>query len=487
MSNTTSDALSYSEWILKHSTKAIKQPFRLEEYCFDKQLEFIRDPAKFKTAVCSRRAGKTFACAADLSYSAITNKKVVCLYITLSRLNAKKIIWPELCEINRRFSLGGKTNESELSITFHNQSTIYLSGAKDSKEIEKFRGLAIYKAYVDESQSFRPYIENLVDEVISKALFDHDGTLCLTGTPGPVPAGYFYKCATNTEWSNHHWTMFDNPWLEKKSGKTPRQLVERDLKLKGVGIDNPTIQRECFGKWVIDSDALVIKYDSARNNYLFIPDSPTPWRFIIGVDLGFDDSDALCVLGYNDRYNAAYLFEEKVQAKQGITELVGQISDFYSRYRPDKIVIDTAGLGKKIAEEITRRYAIMLEPADKARKFEFIELLNDALRTKRFFAKSSSRFAQDAMILEWDKDPEMKSEKPKIKESFHSDIIDAVLYAFKDSYHWLHEPTEPQVIKGSQQWFDKQAKEMEEQALENYTKSKEDDPWATGFSTWDRD
>jgi hypothetical protein len=36
----------------------IKQ-FKIAEHCFDKQLKFINDTARFKTAVCSRRAGKT--------------------------------------------------------------------------------------------------------------------------------------------------------------------------------------------------------------------------------------------------------------------------------------------------------------------------------------------------------------------------------------------------------------------------------------------
>lgn len=480
-----SDAENYANWIIKQTHKSLITPFRLEEYCFDKQLEFIKDPAKFKTAVCSRRAGKTVACAADLTYSAVTNKKVVCLYITLSRLNAKKIIWPELNDINQRFNLGGKVNESELSITYPNKSTIYLSGAKDQKEIEKFRGLALFKVYIDESQSFRPYIENLVEDVISKALFDYDGTLCLTGTPGPVPAGFFHSASQNKEWAHYHWTMLDNPWLERKSGKSPKELIEQDIKRKGVTINDPTIQRECFGKWVIDTDALVIKYEATRNHFDAIPDSPLAWRFIIGVDLGYDDSDAIAVLGYNERFNAAYLFEEKVQDKQGITELVAQISDLYARYRPDKIVMDTAGLGKKIAEEITRRYMIMIEPADKARKFEFIELLNDALRTKRLFAKKTSRFAQDSMVLEWERDLDKITEKPKIKDSFHSDIIDAVLYAFKDSYHWLHEPLEPKVLPGSDKWLEKQVKEMEDAALEHLQRTKETDPWAAGFSAWE--
>lgn len=447
--------------------KLKKLKFDLKEFCFDKQLAFIEDPAPFKTAVCSRRAGKTVASAAHLIHAALGKERVVCLYITLSRSNGKKIIWPELLEINRVFSLGGKPNESELSLTFENRSVVYVSGAKDKTEIEKFRGLALYLCYIDECQSFRSHIENLVDEVISKALFDHNGTLCLTGTPGPVPSGYFHACAESPEWSHHGWTMFENPWLEKKSGHTAQVLVERDLKRKGVGVNDPTIQRECYGRWVVDTNALVFKYDPIKNH--FNSDSreslsAMPWRYVMGVDLGFDDADAIAILGFNDRLSGVYLCDEIVKPKQGITDLVKQIHELNQKYKPDKIVMDTGGLGKKIAEEITTRYAIMIEPAEKVRKFEFIELLNDALRTGRFFASKFSRFAQDAALLEWERDPEKANEKPKIRDSFHSDILDATLYAFRESFHWLYEPQAEPIIPNTNKWFEKQAADMEEAA-----------------------
>lgn len=452
----------------------------LETECFDKQLAFIEDKSPFKTAVCSRRAGKTVGCAYDLTRSALNRAGVYCLYITLSRSNAKKLIWPELVDINRRFRLGGKVNESDLFIKYPNGSSVFVSGAKDKKEIEKFRGLPLYLCYIDECQSFPAYIQNLVDEVISKALFDYSGTLCLTGTPGPVPSGFFYDCSHSKEWSHHAWTMFENPWLEKKSGKTPMELVERELKRKGVTIDDATIQRECFGRWVVDTNALVFKYDAIRNDFslpLLMSTQPTLWRYVIGVDVGFDDADAIAVIGYNEKLKAAYLVEEDVGTQQGVTELAKKVINLAATYKPDKIVMDTGGLGKKIAEEITRRYEIMIEPAEKVRKFEFIELLNDAMRTGRFYASKGSRFAQDCSLLEWDTDPGYHGEKPKVRDGFHSDICDSVLYAFRESYHWLYSPQEEKILPGSAKWFERQTKEMEDAAVENIKRDKEMDPW----------
>jgi len=399
-----------------------RSTIRLDDVCFDKQLAFIRDPAPFKTAVCSRRAGKTVGCAFDLLLAAKSRPRIVCLYITLSRANAKRIIWPELKRINTEFRLGGVPNESDLSITFSNSSVLYVSGAKHASEIEKFRGLAIYKVYVDEAQAFRSYIQELIDDVLSAALFDYNGILCLTGTPGPVPAGYFYDCSKNPQWSHHAWTMFDNPWLLQKSKRTPQELLERELNRRGVTVQDPSIQREMFGRWIADLDALVLKYNAEKNHWEHLPQTAKPWQHVIGVDLGFDDSDALAVIGWNEKLPGSYLREELVQAKQGITELAQQLEKLIATYNPLAIVMDTGGLGKKIAEEIRKRFGIPVKAAEKQRKFEFIELLNDAMRTGKFFAKRDGQFAHDSKLLEWDRDKQRELQKYVVRDTYHSDI-----------------------------------------------------------------
>jgi hypothetical protein len=458
-----------------------KPQFKIETFCFKEQIDFINDKSQFKTAVCSRRSGKTIACAADLINTATTNKGVVCLYITLSRVNAKRIIWPELLKLNREFSFGGKVNETELSIRFDNGSVIYCSGAKDKSEIENFRGLALKKVYIDEAQSFRPHIEELIDDVISKALFDYSGHLCLIGTPGLIPSGYFYNCSKSDSWAHHGWTMFENPFIEKKSGKSVKELISDDCTRMGVELEHPKIQRECFGRWIADLDSLVFKYAANKNHFDGAPHvkdgKPHPdWQFVIGVDVGFDDADAIAVIGWHKNERISYLVYEDVRTKQGITELSNQLDSLINLFDPMKVVMDTGGLGKKIAEEMRKRYSLPIVAAEKSRKYEFIELLNDAMRTNRFFAKRESKFAQDTMLVEWDRDI-LNPDKLKISESYHSDICDAVLYGFRESLHWLSEPVPVKIKTGTPAWFDKESKEMEQRLLDDLDKRKSEDMW----------
>ncbi len=433
--------------------------FNITQFLFDKQLAFVDDPAPFKAAVCSRRSGKTTACVAHLISTAINNSDVICLYITLSAANAKKLIWKELKRINTEYKLEAQLNEVELSATFLNGSIVYLSGAKDKSEIEKFRGLPIKLCYIDECQSFRSYIQDLIDDVIAPALLDYAGSLCLIGTPGPVPSGYFYSCSVeSTEWSKHQWTFFDNPHIAIKSGKTHQELLDRELKRRGLTVNDPSIQREFFGKWVLDSDSLLIKYDGKINHFSnLIPN--IKYEHILGIDVGFKDADALAVIAWSEHDPVTYLVEEVLATKQGLTELVEQVQTIRAKYDISKIVMDMGGLGLKIGEEMARRYLIPVEPADKKRKMENVELLNDALRSGRFKAKGNSRFAQDSYIVEIDQD-KSTPERIVVSNRYHSDIIDAVLYGFKLSPAYSYMKPKDPPARGSKEWIDAQSTAM---------------------------
>lgn len=427
----------------------------------------------------------------DLIETALNNPESVSLYITLSRNNAKKIIWPELLRLIRKYQLipekqlKNAIDKTELSITFpHNNAVIYCSGAKDSSEIEKFRGLALKKVYIDESQSFRDYIRELIDDVLEPALLDHAGTLCLIGTPGAIPVGYFAEIAgvVQTEeakhacesWTHFSWTFFDNPHVVTKSGKTHQELLQRVMRRRGVNVEDPTIQREYFGRWANDSQSLWIKYLADKSNYPSLPEikKPHSWHYIMGIDLGFNDADAIAVLAWSEASPATYLVEECVVSKQGLTELVEQIQEIRTRYEISKMVIDEGGLGKKLAEEMRRRHHLPVQPADKVRKQENVAFLNDALRTGRFKAKVDSKFAQDCHLVEIDRD-KSTPDRIKLSDKYHSDIIDAVLYAFRESPAFTYQAPDSKPKPGTKEWAEQQENEMWKAAQEHFSEQAE--------------
>lgn len=449
--------------------EALKPKFVITDFCFDKQIKFIKDPAKFKTAVCSRRAGKTVSCAADLIDTCLSNPGINCAYITITRGTAKRIIWRDLITIIKQYDLKTDIDKQELTFTFANGSILYISGADDEGEIEKYRGMKFKKVYIDEVQSFRSYIAELVNDVIIPALYDLDGSLILIGTPGPVPAGFFYDVTQNKDWSHHHWTVYDNPFVG--SGKrTVQEIITEANKVRGIDEQHPTHLRENLGIWVKDESALVFAISEQRN--LFKEPPSGDMTYIMGVDIGWSDSDAIAILGYNYTDKNVYLVEEYVKSKQNISQLVAEITYFRDKYKPVRMVMDAGALGKKIQEEIRQRHGIHMEAAEKHRKLEFIELLNDDLRTAKIKVLRESRFFEDCFKVQWDRS---NPHKPRISDIYHTDIGDAVLYAWRECKHYLSEKPQERIKSGTTEWMNRLEEEMAEKVEASKRKSGMDD------------
>lgn len=484
---------SYNSEIIKRKIKNAPKAelFRIEDYLFPQQLKFVQDTALNKIAVCSRRAGKSTSIAADLVLTAVNTPECTALYITGSRSDAKKIIWREILKFNRLHALGGVPNISELTLSFANDSVVRLHGAKDEGEIDKIRGQLppIKKVFIDEAQKIRDSIlTQLVDDVLEPALLDYGASISLLGTPGSIPTGYFYRMAHNLRqdgtplptkvWSVHGWTFFDNPFIAQKSKSSHQELLNRVLKRRGLTLDDPTIQREYFGKWTLDVESLLIRYDAKKNHFEDLPTFKTPWNYILGIDLGFDDADALAVLAWHEQSPTTFLVHEEVTSGQGITELVEQVQQLQRKFDISKMVIDQGGLGKKIAEEMRKRYQIPVVAADKARKMEHIKFMNDALRTGRLMAKQDSRFAQDSYLVEIDRD-KSTADKIKVSDKFHSDILDATLYSYVVSPAYGYTPPIERPKSHTAEWYRAQEDEMWDMTVEAMKRDSqmEKDPW----------
>ena len=439
---------------------------------FPKQNAFIEDKSRFIDAQCSRRAGKTNGLAIRFFKTLAKYPGSQCPYLGLTLDSARDIMWPVLQELNDRYKLGCIFTDSRLTMTHPNGAKLKLYGADMKNFIKRLKGRKFPGVGIDEGQDYGVHLQSLIDDVLTPAIADYeDGWLAVTGTPGPVPQGYFFDVTQNKKYgySHHEWTLLDNPHMP-----SPAQFIA-DLKAKREwDEENPTLRREYKNEWVLDVESLWVRYKESINNYNTLPEISLPnnYSYILGIDIGFNDADALAVLAWSPASKVVYLVEEKITKKQGLTELIDQIKTLSDKYKFTNMVIDEGGLGKKLAEEIRRRHAIPVVGAEKARKQETVELLNDSLRLGTFKAKANSRFAQDSYLvqIDWDKST---PDRIVIKKKPHSDIIDAVLYAWKISpaYTYQKQPVMP--TPGTPEWGRKAQDDLFEAALGHFSEQAE--------------
>lgn len=444
-----------------------RKQFRFSEFAFEKQKEFFVAPGpRFRVADTSRRSGKTTGIIGDLLRVCMETPGATCLYITLTRENVRKILWQELTMIIREYEIDCKLDNLALEVKFPNGSRILTGGVKDRTEIEKFRGFKLTRVYLDECQSMRSYIKELIDDVLIPALRDLRGSLFMTGTPGAVKAGSFWEYCNNPNWFHLKWTAFDNPYMHDLSkGKDLEVTLAEERKLRGIDVNDASYQRETYGVWIEDTESLVVRYDENINHYNDLPRGQ--YEYVLGVDVGYEDSDAIAVLAYSYNLNKIYVVEEYENPKQDITELANKIKLYQRKYKPVKMIMDAGALGKKIQEEFLKRHSIPIEAADKHRKLEYLEFMNADLRKQVLYAKKDSLFAQDSKLVTWDRsDPA----NPKISKAYHSDILDAVLYAYRCCLHYIKTEVEAKQKVGTDEYMD----ELEERDAENSTRMRED-------------
>lgn len=374
---------------------------------------------------------------------ALNNKNAICQYITLTRKNAEQICWNDCLNFLDEQNIKYVKNSTKLCITLENNSQIRFNGCPDKSSVATYKGSRYSICIIDETQDFSAHLKNLIDDAIEPALRDLNGELILIGTPNPLRHGVFYEAYHGTGqfsgFSAHHWTMWDNPYLEKQSGISTDAYVEDLLHKRGWTYDHPTFRREFLGEWILDLDSLVYKISEERNQiHTSLRGNSESCDYFIGVDFGYNDADAICVIGCSQYDRTIYLVEEWKAETQSITPVAIKLQEFYEKYKPISIVCDTGGLGKKIVEDIIERFGLPLIAAEKQQKLGYIEIFNADIIAGHFKAKIDSYWWAEASNLTWD----LTKEKPCEQSSAENHMCDAVLYSFREmrKYYTINEP-----------------------------------------------
>ena len=219
---------------------------------FPKQTQFIEDPAKLKALFCTRRAAKSYTGGLGLVEAATEEDNVNCLYIGLTRLSAKGILWKDvLKDIDKRHGLGMSFNGTELTATTKNGSVIYLTGVDaDEDEMEKLLGKKYKRIVIDEAASYTINLRKLIYGVLKPTTIDQGGDVWLMGTSGDLTQGLFFDITTGAEpgWKLFEWGAKDNPYIARQWAEELADIAEN----RPLFMQTPLFKQWYLNQWVIE-------------------------------------------------------------------------------------------------------------------------------------------------------------------------------------------------------------------------------------------
>ncbi len=429
-------------------------------------------------AVCSRRAGKSFGLAYKILIALLRYNGCEVAYVCLTRERAKSIIWPALRDLcaSIGFVEGKDFRFREDNGSFrlmHNKSTMTTFGCEDRRQLEKLRGAKYPLIVFDEAQAMPYYLLDAISDIAEPATMDYgaEGQILITGTPNAACAGAFHDITTGTiaGWEVHHWTFRDNPHIPDKEEWIAQKMVR-----SGWDEYHPTYLREYCGQWIRDEDGRVYKISSDVNVVGEWPEHLTDdWEFYLGVDLGYNDPSAFVVSAASESLGQMYALECHKESRMLASAVAVKILKYKNQYPISRVVVDTGGYGKSIAEELRIKHGIDVVAAEKQRKYAHIELLNSDLGggQVKIVKPGCDDLISEMFLLQWD-EASMATGKPKEDRRTPQHLCDALLYSWRDTHiqsdEWLENPP----VIGSAEWAAAEEERMERSVLEKMKKEK---------------
>lgn len=446
---------------VKNKFKDLSKELRFK--MFDVQRNFWTSNFMFSSALCTRRAGKSEGSKLEMLATALDIANANILYGTLTKNKAKSICWQPMlkllsqlglkrCERGDLFSENAdfKTDEPNMEIFFKNGSKIKLTGFDSSeREIDKVLGEPYDLVVLDEVQSFKGNVADLVYKRLHITVAERRGRIKMIGTPGDVRLGFFYdvNCTDKKQkfkWDLHKWSWKNNIGVsdhETTKGLLMRDILQQELneiiRINPDFVNTPEYHQEWMGEYFVDIDNLVYKFDPLKNVYTSEFDAESA---ILGVDLGWNDESAFTVFGWSEKSENLYELYSYKESKMDLDEVAMKVMQLKEQYPIFKVVIDSQNA--QGIQTIENRYHIGFTSADKQGKFEHIRLMNTDLRRGRLKFQEHSEWIQEASKLK---------KKTKAKEGENGKVIedpkaanhlcDSSLYAYLECrQYWYKEP-----------------------------------------------
>jgi len=440
---------------------------KLSESSFPAQRAFLDDPSPLKATQCSRRAGKTYGDSLLIVTALLKYPRCNVLYTGLTKENARRMLMKDCLEpVLNSLGIKYKYNKVQLTVELEeNGSVLYMLGVDaDDEERNKALGLKYALVVIDEAQSLTIDQRDLVYRVLKPAVADLRGQIVLSGTPDNNTFTLFFEITTGLEpgWSVHKWSAFDNPHMRIQWQAEIEEHRQRDPDVD----KRPWFRQMYLNEWVIDESKLVYRYNPQINRIESLPTSGN-WFYTLGIDLGWDDHTAFTRLGYRDYDRATYVCRSWKRQRMLLSDVEDEIRAERALHPTlNAIVIDNSD--KQSVEEIQSRLGIRLIPADKAGKYDFIQILNTEyqLGNIKIVGPECEPLIAELTTLVWDEKKLVKKKHVELSSAANH-CTDSHLYGWRYTYSYVDRGLPPRALTLEQEIEEMEDAEAERLRQEN--------------------
>lgn len=426
---------------------------------YPKQRSIIIDSWRYACVFGGKRSGKSSVLAGLTFYVdnwVLVDSPGVIFLASTTAQHAKTLFLKRLQSICKAYDVSGWNYQLSKNRIETGSNVIIFVGLKDLKSVYDQQGVPVKLCVIDEAQFVRDeVISSFIDLVVSIGMIDfHPESKCVfAGNPFPVHSGYVWDQLNSNQVRQYRLNLMDNVFYSEDKRK---EFIESELKKRGeseLDMSNNT-RRLLFGEFVEDTDKLVLSFKEGDYYNKLSDEVKDRSDIICGVDLGFNDKTAICVIFYDAYTGNVYLDYEFQEAGMTILPLSEHLKkNVLRKYDTNGYnVIDTQGGGKQTAESLSMDYGIPFEASKKSDKMHYVSLLRGFNKGGRLKIKKGSVLANESKHILYG-----RHHKSLDDDHFHSDIFHAVLYAFRFVYDFRIEK-------------DDRAKsgEKEEETLEDY-------------------
>jgi len=371
---------------------------------------------RFVSAAVSRRQGKTYI--ANIIGQLVSLVPGSNILIMSPNYSLSQISFDLQRNLIKHFDLEvTKDNAKDKVIQISNGSAVRMGSVNQVDScVGRSYDLIIFDeaALADGKDAFNVALRPTLDKPNSKAIF--------ISTPRGRNnwfSEFFYRGYSDDfpEWASIRATYRDNPRMsESDIAEARKSMSDAEFKQE-YEADFNTYEGQI---WKFDFEACVKDFSQLDTKHLDV---------FAGLDVGYKDPTALCVIGYDWDEEKYYLLDEYLNAERTTEQHAMEIQKLIDRWAIDFIYIDSAAQQTRF--DFAQNYDISTINAKKS-VLDGIGYVSSLIDNDKLLVEQTAKQSLSCLdAYQWDPNPNLVREKPKHNMASHmADAIRYALYSF---------------------------------------------------------